>query len=222
MKGKRKMNCPNCGGALKIKDNKRICEYCGYEEIIPQNGNGDDFYNLMVLNESRTPDDITVQLAESNLGFILRSGEAIAKDVPPGYHTMVVTCGTMTEYRSICVPGDGKAVKVYVAKGLYGLSIRVSEPGAPDRTTGPVVGTITGTRTGANMINQEMALSIMALVFSIIIPFIGLILALVDLGNTKKQGKKAHPTTIVALAIAGARFVLMFILLIIGIVAQGL
>ena len=222
MKGKRKMNCPNCGGALKIKDNKKVCEYCGYEELIPQNGNGDDFYNLMVLNESRTPDDITVQLAESNLGFILRSGEAIAKDVPPGYHTMVVTCGTMTEYRSICVPGDGKAVKVYVAKGLYGLSIRVSEPGAPDRTTGPVVGTITGTRTGANMINQEMALSIMALVFSIIIPFIGLILALVDLGNTKKQGKKAHPTTIVALAIAGARFALMFILLIIGIVAQGL
>lgn len=222
MKGKRKMNCPNCGGALKIKDNKRICEYCGYEEIIPQNGNGDDFYNLMIINESSTPDDITVQLAESNLGFILRSGEAIAKDVPPGYHTMVVTSGQMTEYRSICVPGDGKAVKVYVAKGLYGLSIRVSEPGAPDRTTGPVVGTITGTRTGANMINQEMALSIMALVFSIIIPFIGLILALVDLGNTKKQGKKAHPTTIVALAIAGARFVLMFILLIIGIVAQGL
>ena len=193
MKGKRKMNCPNCGGALKIKDNKRICEYCGYEEIIPQNGNGDDFYNLMIINESSTPDDITVQLAESNLGFILRSGEAIAKDVPPGYHTMVVTSGQMTEYRSVCVPGDGKAVKVYVAKGLYGLSIRVSEPGAPDRTTGPVVGTITGTRTGANMINQEMALSIMALVFSIIIPFIGLILALVDLGNTKKQGKKAHP-----------------------------
>ena len=222
MKGKREMNCPNCGGALKVIDNKKVCEYCGYEEIIPQNGNGDDFYNLMIINESSTTDDITVQLAESNLGFILRSGEAIAKDVPPGYHTMVVTSGQMTEYRSVCVPGDGKAVKVYVAKGLYGLSIRVSEPGAPDRTTGPVVGTITGTRTGANMLNQEMALSIMALVFSIIIPFIGLILALVDLGNTKKQGKKAHPTTIVALAIAGARFVLMFILLIIGIVAQGL
>ena len=222
MKGKREMNCPNCGGALTIKDNKRVCEYCGYEELIPQSGNGDDFYNLMVLNESNTPDDITVQLAESNLGFILRSGEAIAKDVPPGYHTMVVTCGTMTEYRSICVPGDGKAVKVYVAKGLYGLSIRVSEPGAPDRTTGPVVGTITGTRTGANMMNQEMALSIMALVFSIIIPFIGLILAFVDLGNTKKQGKKTHQTTIVALALAGARFAIMFILLIIGIVAQGL
>ena len=220
MKGKRKMNCPNCGGALKIKDNKKVCEYCGYEELIPQNGNGDDFYNLMVLNESSTPDDITVQLAESNLGFILRSGEAIAKDVPSGYHTMVVTCGTMTEYRSICVPGDGKAVKVYVAKGLYGLSIRVSEPGAPDRTTGPIVDTITGTRTGSQF-NNEMTLSIMALVFSFIIPLFGLIFAFVDYGNTKKQGKKTHPTTIVAFILAGARFAIMLILLIIGIVTQA-
>ena len=219
MKGKRKMNCPNCGGALKIKDNKKVCEYCGYEELIPQNGNGDDFYNLMVLNESSTPADITVQLAESNLGFILRSGEAVAKDVPPGYHTMVVTCGTMTEYRSVVVPGDGKAVKVYVAKGAYGLSIRISEPGSPDRTTGSFADTVTGMRTGTP-VNNEMVLSVVALVFSFIIPLFGLIFALVDFGNTRKQGKKTHPCTIAAFIIAGLRFALMMLFLLIGIVTQ--
>ena len=221
MKGMHKMNCPNCGAALKIEGNKRVCEYCGYEELIPQNGNGDDFYNLMVLNESSTPADITVQLAESNLGFILRSGEAVAKDVPPGYHTMVVTCGTMTEYRSVVVPGDGKAVKVYVAKGVYGLSIRISEPGSPDRTTGSFADTVTGVRTG-NPVTSDKALSIMALVFSIIIPIFGVIIACVDFGNTKKQGKKTNPCTIAAFIISGARLVLMFLFLIIGIITQAM
>ncbi len=124
------MNCPNCGAALKIKGNKQVCEYCGYERLIDEGQRGDDFYNLVVTNESVGPDDISIKLAESNLGFIIRSGEVVAKDVPPGYHTIVVTSGGMTEYRSICVPGDGRAVKVFVSKGVMGIVIRVTEPGS--------------------------------------------------------------------------------------------
>ena len=77
------MNCPNCGAALKIKGNKQVCEYCGYERLIDEGQRGDDFYNLVVTNESVGPDDISIKLAESNLGFIIRSGEVVAKDVPP-------------------------------------------------------------------------------------------------------------------------------------------
>ena len=210
------MNCPNCGGALKIKDGKKVCEYCGYEEIVPPNGNGDDFYNLMVFNESQTPNEIAVKLAESNLGFIIRNGEAVAKDVPPGYHTMVVTCDGMTEYRSVCVPGDGKAVRVYVSKAAFGIAIRVSEPGTPDRTTG-AAGVFSGP--GMRMTSENM-LPIMALVFSFIIPLVGLIIALVDLTNTKKQGKKMHACTMAALIVTGVRIALMILLLIIGMVGS--
>ena len=218
MKGKRKMNCPNCGGAIKIKDNKKVCEYCGYEELLPPGttpGN-DDFYNLMVFNESQSSNEIAVKLAESNLGFIIRSGEAVAKDVPPGYHTMVVTCDGMTEYRSVCVPGDGKAVRVYVSKAAFGIAIRVSEPGSPDRTTG-VVNSLTGT--GAR-VTSENVLPIMSLVFSFIIPFVGLIMALVDLTNSKKQGKKVHACTTAALIISCIRFAIMILMVIITLVGS--
>ena len=209
MKGKRKMNCPNCGGALKIKDNKVICEYCGHEGPMPTNmGPGsDDFYNLMVFNESTGPDDITVTLSESNMGFIIRSGEAIAKDVPPGYHTMVVSCGSMVEYRSICVPGDGKAVRVYVSRAVLGISIRIVEPGVngpyntPDRPQ--------------RLINNGNTLPVLALVFSIMVPLIGLILAIVDRTNSVKQGKKGSPLTTAALVLSIIRFVMAFLVLLI-------
>ena len=211
------MNCPNCGAALKIKDNKNVCEYCGYEEVLPYGSTpgNDDFYNLMVFNESSTPDDITVKLAESNLGFIIRSGEAVARDVPPGYHTMVVTSGNMTEYRSVVVPGDGKAVKVFVAKGAFGLSIRVSEPGTPERATGIFAGS---GAPGAGPMANPNALPIMALVFSILFPLIGLVIAIIDISNTKRQGKKTNPLTLAAFIIIGIRFVLMIVLLIIGVI----
>ena len=77
------MNCPNCGAGLKIKENKAVCEYCGYEELLPgvsESGN-DDFFNLVVFNESMSGSDVTVTLAENRTGFIIRSGEAVAKDV---------------------------------------------------------------------------------------------------------------------------------------------
>ncbi|MBP5472335.1 MAG: zinc ribbon domain-containing protein [Lachnospiraceae bacterium] len=211
------MNCPNCGAALKIENNKKICEYCGYEELLPPGSvpGNDDFYNLMVFNESSTPDDIMVKLAESDLGFIIRSGEAVAKDVPPGYHTMVVTCGNMTEYRSIVAPGDGKAVKVYVARGAFGLSIRVSEPGIPDRATGIFAGA-----SGSSPMTNPNTLPIMALVFSFLFPFIGIIFAIIDAVNSKKQGRKLSILTIIAFCLVGARILLGVILLMIGVLAN--
>ena len=196
------MNCPNCGAGTKIVGNKRVCEYCGYEELItdPNGFRNDDFYNLLVINESATPDDITVSLVESNIGFIIRRGEAVAKDVPPGYHTIMVTCAGMTEYRSINVPGDGKAVKVYVAKSAFGIAIRVDDSNSPYRR--PVQ---------TNAVNQNMVLPIMALIFTFMMPLVGIVLAVVDLSVSKKQNRKANPLTIAALTIS-AVIMIMWVL----------
>ena len=205
------MNCPNCGAGTKIVGNKRVCEYCGYEELItdPNSLRNDDFYNLLVINESATQDDITISLVESNIGFIIRRGEAVAKDVPPGYHTIMVTCAGMTEYRSINVPGDGKAVKVYVAKSAFGIAIRVDDSNAPYRR--PMQ---------TNAVNQNMVLPIMALIFSFMMPFVGLILAIADLGISKKQNRKVAPFTIVAMSISGAIMIMWVLFSVIALIGS--
>jgi hypothetical protein len=206
------MNCPNCGAGLKIKENKAVCEYCGYEELLPgvsETGN-DDFFNLVVFNESMSGNDVTVTLAENRTGFIIRSGEAVAKDVPPGYHTMVVTCAGMTEYRSVCVPGDGKATKVYVSRGAMGIAIRVVEPGSNGN---PLY--------SRNQVFQNgQTMPILALIFSIIIPIVGLIFAIIDLSQSKKAGKKPSPMTLAAIVIVAVRIVLSVIIIAISIGAS--
>ena len=207
------MNCPNCGAALKIKGNKQVCEYCGYEQPIVDSQKGDDFFNLVVTNESVGPDDISIKLAESNLGFIIRSGEVVAKDVPPGYHTLVVTSGGMTEYRSICVPGDGRAVKVFVSKAIMGIVIRVVEPGSG-------VGTYTpGTRSA---LPPDKLYPLMALIFSFIIPIVGLVFAILDFSKSKQQNRKPSGLTIAALIIIGLRIVLAVSMIAISLFASGL
>ena len=207
------MNCPNCGAGTKIVGNKRVCEYCGYEELItdPNSLRNDDFYNLLVINESATQDDITISLVESNIGFIIRRGEAVAKDVPPGYHTIMVTCAGMTEYRSINVPGDGKAVKVYVAKSAFGIAIRVDDSNAPYRR--PMQ---------TNAVNQNMVLPIMALIFSFMMPFVGLILAIADLGISKKQNRKVASFTIVAMSISGAIMIMWVLFSVIALIGSAM
>ena len=211
------MNCPNCGAGLKIKENKAVCEYCGYEELLPgvsESGN-DDFFNLVVFNESMSGSDVTITLAENRTGFIIRSGEAVAKDVPPGYHTLVVTCAGMTEYRSVCVPGDGKATKVYVSKGAMGIAIRVVEPGSPGSTGNPLY-------SRNQMFQNGQAMPMLALIFSIIIPLVGLIFAIIDLSQSKKAGKKPSPMTLAAIVIVAVRFVLAIALVAISIGASVL
>ena len=207
------MNCPNCGAALKIKGNKQVCEYCGYEQpfIDPSDNRNDDFYNLVVTNETPTPDDINIKLAESNLGFMIRSGEVVAKDVPPGYHTLVVTSGGMTEYRSICVPGDGKAVKVFVSKGIMGIVIRVVEPG---------MGRDAYAYSSRSMVPPDKMFPVLALIFSIIFPIVGLVFAIIDVSKCKQQKKKPSGFTVAAFIIVGVRLLIAVLMVAISIFAS--
>lgn len=208
------MNCPNCGAALKIKGDKQVCEYCGYEQIITdalRNG-GDDFFNLIVTNESLGSDDISIKLAESNLGFIIRSGEVVARDVPPGYHTIVVTCGGMTEYRSICVPGDGKAVNVFVSRNVMGIVIRVIEPGS---------GTGFSSH-GRNTLPPDKVMPLLALIFSFIIPIIGLVFAIIDMTKCKQANKKPSSMTVAALVIVIFRIAISVVMIAVTIFASTL
>ena len=207
------MNCPNCGAALKIKGNKQVCEYCGYERLIDEGQRGDDFYNLVVTNESVGPDDISIKLAESNLGFIIRSGEVVAKDVPPGYHTIVVTSGGMTEYRSICVPGDGRAVKVFVSKGVMGIVIRVTEPGSGIGSYTP------GTRSA---VPPDKLYPLMALIFSVLIPIVGLVFAMIDITKAKQQNRKASGLTVAALVVVIIRIVFVVVMIAISILMSAM
>ena len=203
------MNCPNCGAGLKIQNDKAVCEYCGYEELLPgvRNTGNDDFFNMVVFNESPAGETITISVPECNIGFIIRAGEAVAKDIPPGYHTVVVTCDGLTEYRSVLIPNDGRATKVYVSRAIMGISIRVVEPGSDSRFA---------SAGGSRAMNQEMVLPVMALVMSILIPLVGLILAIIDFANCKRQERKLSVLTKVAFILAGLRFVLVFLLIFIS------
>ncbi len=197
MLGFKDNNCPNCGASLRIDGRRRICEYCGYQGMEPEPEKTDDFYNLIVFNESAPSDDINVSIPECNIGYIVRGGEAVAKDVPAGLHTVMVSADGMVEYRSVNVPGDGRAVKVYVTKGVLGLAIRIDEPGANNPY---------GFRNGS--VNQRNTFPILALVFSIIMPLLGLVFAVIDYSNCKKQGRKVSGYTLAAFVIFGIRFVL--------------
>ena len=205
------MNCPNCGAGLKIQANKAVCEYCGYEEPLPgvQNSGNDDFFNMVVFNESYGGEEITLSIPECNIGFIIRAGEAVAKDIPSGYHTIVVSAGGKTEYRSVLIPNDGTATKVYVSLAVLGISIRIVEPGGVNR-----YGSANGYGRGNRAVPPDKMLPMMALIFSIIIPFIGLVLAVIDLVVTKNQKRKLSTMTIVSFIIAGARFALMVLLIV--------
>lgn len=200
------MNCPNCGAGLKIQNNKAVCEYCGYEHLI-NDENKDDFYNMIVSNESVGNDTITISIPECNIGFIIKAGEVIAKDIPPGYHTIVVTCEGMTEYRSVFIPSDGKATKVYVSRAVMGISIRIDEPGGTDRYGN-------GSGIGTRSVPPDKMLPIMALIFSILMPFVGLILAIIDMARCKSQGKKKSSLTTAALVLSGVRIGLSVLIMI--------
>ena len=206
------MNCPNCGGMLVAKEGKMVCEYCGYEEPIKDafKQSGDAFFNLVLFNESLTGDEISVSLAESNLNFIIRPGEAVAKDVAPGYHTLVVNCAGMTEYRNICAPGDGKATKIYISKGPMGIVIRVAEPDSSPY----------GQRYGRTRMDQKEVLPIMALIFSLLMPIVGLIFALIDFSNCKKQERNPSGMTKAAFVIVGARVILYILLVSISLIGS--
>ncbi len=198
------MNCPNCGAGLKIQSNKAVCEYCGYEEPLPgvQSSGNDDFFNMVVFNESYGGEEITLSIPECNIGFIIRAGEAVAKDIPSGYHTIVVSAGGKTEYRSVFIPNDGTATKVYISIAVLGISIRVVEPGGINR-----YGDASGY--SSRRLPPDRIIPVLALVFSILIPVIGLVFAIVDVAQTKSQKKKMNPMTIAAFIIVGVRFALM-------------
>ena len=193
------MNCPNCGAGLKIQSNKAVCEYCGYEEPLPgvQNSGNDDFFNTVVFNESPNGEEITLSVPEYGSGFIIRAGEAVAKDIPAGDHTIVVTCQGMTEYRSVYVPNDGRSVKIYVSRAPMGISVRVVNPGDGN-----------GLRGSSAYMRQQKVLPIMALIFSILIPLVGLILALVDMSNCRRENRKPEGLTIGAFVLSIIRLFL--------------
>ena len=199
------MNCPNCGAALKIVKGKRRCEYCGYEENLPEENEKvtDDYYNLMVLNESTLAGDIRVTIPDCKMDFIIRQGEAIAKDVPPGTHNMVVSADSYTQSRSIEVPGDGKAAKVFVTKALSGVFIRVETPG------------------NSPSANVQNAFPIMALICSFIFPLLGLVFAILDTSNSTKQHKKINNMTVAAFVIVGVHTLLYVGFMALGIAVGG-
>ena len=200
------MNCPNCGAGLKIQANKAVCEYCGYEEPLPgvQNSGNDDFFNMVVFNESPGGNEITISIPECNIGFILRAGEAVARDIPSGYHTIVVTCEGMTEYRSVFIPNDGRATKVYISRAVMGISIRIVEPGKEDRYG--------NASTSGRNVPPEKMMSYMALIFSIIFPIIGLVFAIIDVATSKRDKKEMNKMTLAAFIIVGARVVLILLM----------
>ena len=199
------MNCPNCGAGLRIRNDKAVCEYCGYEQLITD-ANRDDFFNMVVSNESAGNDTITISIPECNIGFIIRAGEVVARDIPPGYHTIVVSCEGMTEYRSILIPSDGKATKVYVSRAVMGIGIRIVEPGEVNRYGNAGAGT--------RNLPPETVLPVMALVFSILMPLVGLIMALVDYSNRRTQGLEMHKFTKAAFIIVAVRAVFTGLLII--------
>lgn len=208
------MNCPNCGAGLKIQSNKAVCEYCGYEEPLPgvQSSGNDDFFNMVVFNESYGGEEITLSIPECNIGFIIRAGEAVAKDIPSGYHTIVVSAGGKTEYRSVFIPNDGTATKVYISIAVLGISIRVVEPGGVNR-----YGDASGY--SSRRLPPDRVLPVLALVFSILFPVVGLIFAFIDLAQTKSQNKKLSTMTIAAFIISSVRFaatILIFLGAILG------
>ena len=197
------MNCPNCGAGLKIQSNKAVCEYCGYEEPLPgvQNTGNDDFFNMVVFNETPTGEDITLSVPDYNIGFIIRAGEAVAKDIPAGEHTIVVTCMGMTEYRSVYIPDDGRAVRVYVSRAPMGIRIRVVNPGEGNSPYD-----------ASRAERQEKFIPVLALIFSILIPLVGLILAIVDVTNCRRENRKPVGLTMAAIAISIFRMFLMIVL----------
>jgi len=57
-------------------------------------------------------------------------------------------------------------------------------------------------------------LPIMALIFSILMPFVGLILAIIDMARCKSQGKKQSSLTTAALVLSGVRIGLSILIMI--------
>ena len=63
-------------------------------------------------------------------------------------------------------------------------------------------------------------LPVMAIIFAIMFPLAGLIIALIDRSNTEKQGKKMNTLTQAALIISIIRVALSIVLLIVSFLAN--
>lgn len=207
------MNCPNCGANLKYEGNMLVCEYCGYQEMMPAYTNpadNDNFFNLIVVNEGLY-DTVEVNIPDCRIGFIIRNGEAAAKDIPAGYHSVVFTSNGKTEYRNINIPSDGRACKVFVNVGALGLVIRVSDPEgrAGSASMGP-----------RPLITNPQAIPILALIFSFMFPLIGIVFCILEISMAKKENRKVSPLVIAAFAIIAVRLLIYGLIMTVSIVAQ--
>ena len=72
------------------------------------------------------------------------------------------------------------------------------------------------------MFQNGQAMPMLALIFSIIIPLVGLIFAIIDLSQSKKAGKKPSSMTLAAIVIVAVRIVLVIVLMAISIGASVL
>ena len=122
---------------------------------------------------------------------------------------MVFSSEGKTEYRSVNIPADGRACKVYVNVGSLGLVIRVSD----------LEGRANGRATVDMNARNRQLFPVLALVFSIMFPIVGIVFCILDITMAKKENRKPSNLTIAAFVVIGIRIAVIVLIYIVTIFA---
>ena len=157
--------------------------------------------NLVVYNECPAGNAITVAVPECDTDFMINPGESVAKAIAPGYHTLVFTSEGRTDSRPVMITDDGKATKVYVSRAEFGLNIKVVAPDPDDvpfflNRYNAMEFKPEYTVNGPEYIKpSDNPLPTIAILFSVFLPVLGLILAIVDCMTCRNKGIPIHKLT---------------------------
>lgn len=202
------MTCPRCGANMVYEKNMKVCNYCGYKE---KDTSALKDYNLLIVCPPEPAGPVRIEIADSKIAFDTRPGESRGFKLAPGPHYVNFIAGNKRSKRLIYTLDGGDPVNIavsYDAVSEDSVYLRIEQPD----TEGEFPPLNNG-----KLPPSESKLSFAALILSM--TFIGsfpaVIMALIDIAESKHQNREINLTSVFAI-IFGAVFTLTILVIIFG------
>ena len=211
-----KLQCPHCGASMEVNDSqdKVFCSYCGTEIAnlkerieITQNVNMSGTVrhvmdrsndpNLYISYASAVPNVVmVVRIVDTGKKNTYLNGQTQTYHLSKGSHTIVLKIGKRNYERTIIIPEDNSPVRINAAYTGRVAEITIDQPNVGDEDQQTL-------RNNHSSGGGKSPLSIVAFILSLtgIASIVGVVLAIIDLINSKKDKKHSHGMSIAALII---------------------
>ena len=191
------MNCPQCGANMIYKDRMIVCEFCGYEEKDPTEFKD---YNLLISCPPGPDRPIKVEIPDSNIAFTTQTGESRSFTLSEGPHDIIITAGKHKNRRRIFIIDNFHFVKVsvsYDAVSEGSLYLLIDQPDTNGRYPKLTNGKLPASESKLSIFNMFLSMTFFA-------SFIAVIIAIVDIVRSKREGRELNALSVAAIVIGTA------------------